>query len=81
VNDKPVPVLDAVNFFFKNSKTATCGISKCELLMPGCKDPYTGDKLSISDQFPYTLSAVLNIKGGYQDKFCFKCQNDKSTVA
>ena len=76
-----VPVLDAVHFFFKNSKTATCGITKCELLLPGCKAPYTGTKLSIQDAYPYTLSALVNIDAGYQDKFCFKCENAKSTIA
>lgn len=46
---KPVAVLDAVSFFFQNKKAAAgvCGYTKCELLMPGCKDPYTGDKLAI----------------------------------
>jgi hypothetical protein len=60
-----------------------CGITKCELLMPGCdsEKPLGGDKLSIASEFPYLISAMLNVVEGYQEKFCFKCTNDVSTIA
>lgn len=48
--------------------------------MAGCKEPYTGKKLFIESSYPFTLSAMLNVKSGYQDKFCFKCDNEKNTI-
>ena len=77
--EKRVAVLDVVQYFFANSKETLCNYRKCELLMPGCKVPYDGDKLAIEKLYPYTLNAKLNVKNGYQDKFCFKCKNEQMT--
>ena len=63
-------IMDIVDYFFKNSNPNFCGYKTCKLLKPGCKGAYNGTRVSLQNKYPYTLNALLNIRDGYQDKFC-----------
>lgn len=64
-----------MSLFFKNSNPNACGFTECTLLNAGCLAPYSGNKLAIAASYPYPLKAQLDIKEGYQEKFCIKCVN------
>lgn len=57
--------MDVVDYFFINKNPNFCGYESCLLLNPGCKKSYNGTKLSIDNEYPYALRALLNIREGY----------------
>ena len=73
-------IMDATDYFFKNSDTNLCGYQSCTLYEPGCTTPYKSSNLALLSKYPYTLSALLNVKDGYQTKFCLMCENQRDSV-
>lgn len=48
-----------------------CPVSKCTLKTVGCINDYIGNKITINPDFE--VSAIVNSKEGYNEKFCIVC--------
>ena len=61
--------------FFEDTKNPECEPLSCFLgKADDCLTPYTGDKVTMDEQFPYQLRALNNVNQGYTSKICVVCK-------
>ena len=70
--------LNAMTYFL-NEKPEICPIVHCNLMMPGCKTPYT-EKISIDGRPPFGIFAQQNNPLGWRGVVCLLCKNQDTTV-
>ena len=57
---------------FDNSKKGICNVSKCKLMVAGCKEELNDQNINI-DPSSGMVTAKANVVLGYEQAFCYTC--------
>jgi hypothetical protein len=76
---KPYVSTIKTDSYFKNLNAKTCPITECQVMDSTCKAPLKN--VSVDNKFPFSLSAVTNVKLGYADTVCLICKNKHDSAS
>jgi len=71
-----VTVGNGLGSFFDNIETDKCALTECFLRTEGCGAKYTGDKIVMEKNRPWTITSPINVRRGYDQTVCVECTNN-----
>ena len=70
-------LIDDIHKLFNVPDSENCGIKSCFLLDEECKNELNSAYIKVNQK---SITANINVKNGYSQAFCIKCENEFKTV-